>query len=913
MAQLFVHQDISAPLSSRSIGWRIFGVVLAFAGLILLLALASYDWHDVSAQCAPAQSPPYNLAGYGGAWFGYGSFLLLGLAAWTLPLWVALSGVRLALGRGLGWRLAGMLLVTLAATGLAAQLGLVMTSADILFGPEHLNVGGRAGGIFGDLLALRCLSPAIGGGATCCIFLALLLSGIVLIIGVRDVIDSVFAEHAQQSQRRTGVAVDEVDRDAAAERAEAHTATLSKDEAKLARLTAREEARKAKEEERARKAAEREAEKQRKAEEKEAEKQRKAEEREAERQRKEEERRAEKEAKLFAKQQEEEAKAAAKAAEEEVRKAEMARRTQEFLEKQRAAAEAARPAPVPEAPAPAPAPSAAPAPAFHSKINPFAEEVPEEEFAEDAEEVPPPPVEYTLPTIDHLKEVPPKVVDDGVYTEECGTRIVETLGEFGITVSLVGVHRGPVITQYHLMPAPGVRINKITGYATDLQRALSAAQVRILAPIPGKSVIGVEVPNAQADIVAIREIAEGDVWRARVAKSPLPLLIGKDIGGADYAADLASMPHLLIAGATGAGKSAGINSILAGLLLTRKPDELRLIMVDPKFVEFTPYANIPHLLVPIITEPKKVGVALQWTIGEMNRRLKLFAKGGARNIADYNKNPIQGELFGNTLTGPNGKLPYIVIVIDELADLMLTAKNEIEGRISNLAAKARAAGIHMIIATQRPSVNVVTGVIKANFPGRIAFKVASAVDSMTILDVHGAESLLGRGDMLVHDPRVMGNTRVQGCWVSDEEVAAITNDLRSQGQPIYVSSIKNRLDAIKEEEDDEDGFGDEESGSGGGGGSAEDHTWSDTDGAPVDPNDDEALLRRALEIFRENRRASTSSLQRRLGLGYNRAARVLDKLQERGYIGPPSTNNGPREILVDLDELLAQGDEPQEG
>ena len=891
MPQLFATSVPEAPSPRAILIRRIAGVVIAFVAVLLFLSLVTYDWHDISAQCSPAESPPRNLIGYGGAWFAYLSLSLFGLAALTIPVWVGLIGVRMALQRRIAWRPAGMALVTLAVAGMGNQLGSVSKSVCDAFGPDGVNCAGQAGGTLGALMASSWLVPIIGGAATFFLFLAFLLFGVVLIVGLRSVFRGAFARGSLEDEKpvRRDVTLSEDGEPSEGEEPEAPATPQTPEERRAAR-----------EAERGRKAEEREAERQRREEERQAEKERKAAEREAEKQRREEERQAEKDAKLFARQQEEEAKAAAKAAEEEARKEEMRRRTEEFLARQREEEEKRA------------AEAAARKNAEEEESEETGDAAAADDGADDSDEtyepVEAPHIDYRLPGIEHLKEPPPKVEENAAYTEECGARIVETLGEFGITVSLVGVHRGPVITQYHLLPAPGVRIHKIAGYATDLQRALSAAQVRILAPIPGKSVIGVEVPNEKADIVAIREIAEGDTWKARVAKSPLPLLLGKDIAGADYTADLAAMPHLLIAGATGAGKSAGINSILAGLLLTRTPDELRLIMVDPKFVEFTPYADIPHLIVPIITEPKKVGVALQWAIGEMNRRLKLFAKGGARNIADYNRSPIQGELFRSALDGPGGKLPYVVIVIDELADLMLTAKNEIEGRISNLAAKARAAGIHMIIATQRPSVQVVTGVIKANFPGRIAFKTASAVDSMTILDVHGAESLLGRGDMLVHDPRVMGNTRVQGCWVSDEEVAAITNDLRAQGRPVYVSSIKNKLDAIPtddEEEEEDDGGG---GGSPRGGGSL-----PEDDGGPVDPNDDEALLRRALEIFRENRRASTSSLQRRLGLGYNRAARVLDKLQERGYIGPPNGNNGPREILVDLDELLDSSPDTSEG
>ena len=894
--------DSAVPVSGQSrphgIPWRLAGVVLVFVGIVLFAALVSYDWHDVSAQCAPPQSPPKNLAGYGGAWFAYAAYLVLGFAAWAIPPWFAYAGQRMARGRGLGWSPLGMAFFTVAFAALAAQLGSAVPSLAGgmgLAGSNSLNNAGLVGGLVGDRLALKVLTPAIGAGATCCLMLALLVFGVGLVAGLRAVLRNVFQERAQRAQRQGGVAVDEADRDKAAERAEKEAAAAATADDKLAKLSAREAARQAREEARRKREEEREAARIAREEERE----RKAQEREAEKAARERER----EEKALAKQREAEEREAAKVAEEEERRAEMERRTQEFLARQREE-EAKREA----AAAAATAAAAERESGIPASRDPGIPAPPEPEPAE--EEAPPPPVEYTLPTVDYLAAPPPKVEFDQSETEECGRKIVETLGEFGITVSLVGVHRGPVITQYHLMPAPGVRINKVVGFNKEIQRALCAQQVRILAPIPGKGVIGVEVPNAKADIVAIREIAEGETWRARVAKSALPLLLGKDIGGADYTADLASMPHLLIAGATGAGKSACMNSLLTGLLLTRKPSELRLIMVDPKYVEFTPYADIPHLVVPIITEPKKVGIALQWAVGEMNRRLKLFAKGGARNIADYNKNPIQGELFPNSPVDADGKLPYIVVVIDELADLMLTARAEIEGRISNLAAKARAAGIHMIIATQRPSVNVVTGVIKANFPGRIAFKVSSPVDSRTILDVQGAENLIGRGDMLVHDPRIMGNTRVQGCWVSDAEVKAVTDDLRAQGRPVYVSSIQKRLDAVQEEAEDDDGFGDDGFGSEGdasGGGGGADFGGGAADLPPPDPNDEEALLRRALELFRDNHRASTSFLQRKLGLGYNRAARVLEKLQERGYIGPPSPNNGPREILVDLDEVLGDG------
>jgi S-DNA-T family DNA segregation ATPase FtsK/SpoIIIE len=402
--------------------------------------------------------------------------------------------------------------------------------------------------------------------------------------------------------------------------------------------------------------------------------------------------------------------------------------------------------------------------------------------------------------------------------------------------------------------------------------------------------MGIEVPNRKARVVAIREVAEGAVWQRACEHAALPLLLGKDVAGDDLVVDLARMPHLLIAGATGSGKSACINSILAGLLMARKPEEMKLLLVDPKMVEFMPYAELPHLVVPVITEPKKVGVSLQWAISEMNRRLKLFSRVGVRNIADFNvrDRAVQATFLDGEEVSPEPvpeRLPYIVIVIDEMADLMLVAQAEIENRIARLAQKSRAAGIHMILATQRPSVNVITGTIKANFPGRIAFQVAQKVDSRTILDASGADALIGRGDMLFLNPQGSSLVRAQGSWVADAEVQKLVAFLKAQGKPVYEATIKDRLDKVAASEPgdefDEDG-GDGEGGEAG------------ADGA------DEQLIKQALVIIRETRRATTSSLQRRLRIGYNRAARLMDELEQRGYIGP-ANGNDPREILVDLE------------
>jgi S-DNA-T family DNA segregation ATPase FtsK/SpoIIIE len=376
-------------------------------------------------------------------------------------------------------------------------------------------------------------------------------------------------------------------------------------------------------------------------------------------------------------------------------------------------------------------------------------------------------------------------------------------------------------------------------------------------------------------MVYLREMVEGDEWTA--GRCRLPLVLGKDVAGNDLIADLADMPHLLIAGATGAGKTVCMNSVLAGLLMARPPAELRLLLVDPKIVEFSVYNHLPHLVVPVITDPKKVALGLRWAINEMEKRYKLFAKAGVRNIESFNNREIakQEDLFGDVSESEQEpadaipeSVPYIVIVIDELADLMLADQAEIENCVARLAQLSRAVGIHMIISTQRPSVNVITGTIKANFPARIAFQVAQKVDSRTILDTVGAEKLLGRGDMLYLPPGSSKLIRAQGAMTTDAEIRRITEHIKTQGSPDYEVEIQEKLEK--------------------------------PGASKVDDGEDDELLSQAVDIIRETRRASTSSLQRRLRIGYTRAARIIDILEERGIVGPPRGSD-PREILIDLD------------
>jgi S-DNA-T family DNA segregation ATPase FtsK/SpoIIIE len=471
--------------------------------------------------------------------------------------------------------------------------------------------------------------------------------------------------------------------------------------------------------------------------------------------------------------------------------------------------------------------------------------------------------------------------------------LVRILGEFNVTVSPGEIHVGPVITCYELVPAPGVRVEKIASLDKNIALGMRAQSVRILAPIPGKAAVGVEIPNRIPTPVGMREILESEDWSA--AKAEIPIALGKDVSGKPLISDLAKMPHLLIAGATGSGKSVCINSIIASIVYRKSPKDLRLIMVDPKVVELKVFNTLPHMLIPVVTEAKKVPAALKWLLGEMEQRYQQFAKVGVRNIAGFNSrkkaaptglnpNDLQPSLEGiDPLADDDGlvipdRLPYIVAIIDELADLMMVAPAEIETSIARLAQLARAAGIHLIIATQRPSVNVITGVIKANLPSRIAFQVASQVDSRTILDGKGADTLIGRGDMLFSPPGSSRLVRAQGAFVSDEEVQEVVEFLKKNGPPQYAQSVQQQIDRDASADDEEDGDDGEDLG------------------------DDQELYDQALEVIKSTKRASTSMIQRRLRIGYNRAARIMDLMEQKGIVGPEN-GSSPREIIVDLDSL----------
>ena len=513
---------------------------------------------------------------------------------------------------------------------------------------------------------------------------------------------------------------------------------------------------------------------------------------------------------------------------------------------------------------------------------------------------------YTLPGIDLLDvhDTEGRTAVDPAELEQIQQVLIETLGQFGIAVAAGDITKGPTITRYEVYPAKGVRVDKIVALERDLARATRAERINILAPIPGKDTVGIELANTRKVKVTLRELLQSADWEEARAKSKLPLALGKDVYGKTIIADLAQMPHLLVAGTTGSGKSVCINALVASMIFRFTPEELRFIMIDPKVVEMQMYNALPHLAFPVVTDPKKVLLALRWVIDEMEKRYKIFAHAGVRNITSFNGRPAKktqkeldeaGEADGGRSSSDAGlagarpsseikvpredelvipeRMPYIVIIIDELADLMQTAPADVESAIARITQMARAAGIHLIVATQTPRADVITGVIKANIPSRIAFQVASKIDSRVILDENGADRLLGQGDMLYLPPSTSRLIRAQGVLVTDEEIHRLVEFVSAQSPPTFDVAMQDKLQLSST-------------------GTEEDVT-----------DEDEELVEKCLEIIRQEKRASTSLLQRRLRLGYTRAARIVDILEQRGILGP-GEGAKPREILVDLDAAV---------
>lgn len=483
----------------------------------------------------------------------------------------------------------------------------------------------------------------------------------------------------------------------------------------------------------------------------------------------------------------------------------------------------------------------------------------------------PEPLEgFELPEMSLLNtsEKTPVTKESEASLRATGMLLQETLADFGVGADVVGWVHGPTVTLFKVDLPSGVRVNRVSNLTDDIALALAAPGVRIFAPIPGTNYVGIEVPNKKRETVFL-----GDVLKD-APEGPLQIAIGKDVEGESIVSNLATMPHLLIGGTTGSGKSVAINGMIMSILMRATPSEVRMIMIDPKRVEFTPYNGIPHLYVPVVTEAREAASALSWAVAEMERRLKVFSGIGARNIGQYNAKVQKGLEINDA---PAAEMPYIVIIIDELADLMMNVGKEVEFSISRLAQLARAAGIHLIVATQRPSTNVVTGLIKANITNRIAFNVASGIDSRVILDTPGAENLIGLGDLLLSKPELAKPQRIQGCFVSEDEISAVVEKLKSQGEPEYHNDIL-KTNLITLGDSMPDGSGGTASGS------------------------DDPLVWDAAEIVVSSGMGSTSNLQRRLSVGYSRAGRIMDLLEEKGIVGPPNGSK-PREVLVDPMEL----------
>lgn len=505
------------------------------------------------------------------------------------------------------------------------------------------------------------------------------------------------------------------------------------------------------------------------------------------------------------------------------------------------------------------------------EIKPVVEEVVEEDEDDDefiVPEIKETEIKYELPPIDCL-DLPKNKggFDDTRDMQEKAQKIVETLDSFGVGTKIVDICKSPSVTRFELQPNPGVKISKITALADDIAMNLAASGVRIEAPIPNKNAVGIEVPNSEKTMVSLREIVDSPEYKN--SKSKLTVALGRDIQGTATCADLAKMPHLLVAGTTGSGKSVCLNAMIVSLLYNATPDEVKLIMIDPKKVEFTVYRSIPHLLVPVVSNPRKAAGALSWAVAEMDKRYALFAEKGVRNLQGYNTYALSENL---------PKMPQIVIIIDELSDLMMAASNEVEDSICRLAQKARAAGMHLIVATQRPSVDVITGLIKANIPSRIAFAVKSQIDSRTIIDTQGAEKLLGNGDMLYCPVGLSKPVRVQGSYLSDDEIERVISHVTSQGEVKYDESVIEEIErnATKDDKKKSADISIDSTGQG---------------------EDGDEMIPKAIEVVIEQGMASTTLLQRKLKLGYARAARIIDELSEKGIVGPYEGSK-PRKVLI---------------
>ncbi|MEI8138645.1 MAG: DNA translocase FtsK [bacterium] len=779
-------------------------IVLLAVCVIIFLSLVSYDWRDISLLCEPANSPPANFIGPGGAWMSFVLFEAMGLGAYLVPLWFLGFGIVLIF-HGIEHVRAKLLWVILMMFSLACFLELHSDWFEPILSALNLSA---AGGVPAQAVSYMLSVKMLGSIGAEILVVGFFLAFAILFFGWDAILRFTAMLHTTAEKWAHRDDRDMIDSQ------KRQPAVKGWKRERIERVAAREEAQRVEEEEEP------------------------------------------DQAELIVVPEAAPVKEPPKVA---------VKLPPKVKEK-----------PIPPVREPDPKPKVEPLPPVVAAI----------------------PGAYQLPPLSLLTEVPKDRQAIPTDTETTGRLIIQTLEEFGIKAELKNVEQGPSVARYELIPAPGVKVEKITNLSNNLALSLKATSVRVQAPIPGRGTVGIEVPNLSTSPVYLREILEGSAWQPH--RQEIPIVLGKDVGGNDLVADLATMPHLLVAGATGSGKTVCMNTILAGLFMARTPEQLQLILVDPKIVEFSVYNHLPHLLgarTEVITDPKKAAGALRWAITEMERRYKIMAKAGVRNIKSYNSRPIEKQqaLFegAEEVARLPEKLSYIVIIVDELADLMMTAQAEVENYIARLAQLSRAVGIHMILATQRPSVDVITGTIKANFPARIAFQVAQKNDSRTILDANGADKLLGRGDMLFLPPGSSKLIRAQGALTSDEDINRIVGFIMKQRPPV-VEEKEAEAPAKKVEM-----LGMQDAGAGLSSGKAA-PSFDDMMVKGGDDTEDDQLLEMSVQIIRETQRASTSSLQRRLRIGYTRAARIMDVLEQRGIVGP-ARGSDPREILIDMD------------
>ena len=867
-------KEIDRSEWDRQMRLRVMGLFLLPLSVFPLLSILTYNWRDISWLNSPPLDPCSNWIGPVGAWSVFLGYSYIGLALWIVPVIVIIFGLLMTAGkmiyvsRKLAWGL--LFIISLSCM---LQLGGEGALKGVLQEINTYNAGGMTGYWLMTCMLTKWISP-VGSGI---LILCVMIFSMFMIVGAGNILNLL----TWCSERIFSVIKDDEDyecnpagtrqKKSVSRQNARDTTKAASDDAKEVRRLEREEQRRLKKEE---------AEKRRmlKVEEKALKKQEKLD--------------RQKEEKLLRQASEvDRIRRLAEKAKKDAAGASMQSKTAaSTITVRQPRLQPIAPAPKPRRPAPQPQP----APATRQKktqsdpVKPAAKPV----------------VNYMLPPVDLLDPVPSDKADHG-GVEEMAKELVTVLNHFNIPCKVVGIRPGPVVTQYELEPAPHIKIERIVNLSNNLKMSLAATSLRVIAPIPGKKAVGIEIPNKKARSVTFRSIIESDVWQRN--KMQIPLAVGKNVSGDDFIYDLAKAPHLLVAGATGSGKSVCLNAFLCGLLMSRTPDELKLILIDPKRVEFVAYNDLPHLLVPVINDPNKVVFGLKWAVSEMDKRYRLLQKVGVKHIIDYNNRSIvqEEDLFDGAVKNKSdvpAKLPYIVIIIDEVADIMNTASKVVEPIINRLCALSRAVGIHMILATQRPSVDVITGTIKANIPGRIAFKVSQSNDSRTILDSTGAENLIGSGDMLFLQSG-SDLLRAQGAWVNGMEVNRIVNYVKERHAPIYDEKLSNRLDKIKEA-DPEDIM-------------KEDEPESPKSSKSVQQQEKregelEDLYQDAIEMIRVHKRVSGELVRRRLKVGYSRANTIIDMLEERGVVSPMNGSNA-RDILIDLEQPAPGTGLPEDG